>query len=77
MDVCVEVRGWSFGLWMKEGEMKGVGLWARVNAIDTLQATAITIWTKLGGRSREEVEAELVAVRKDLMNPGIHSYMPM
>jgi hypothetical protein len=26
VDVCVEVRRWSFGLWMKEREMKGVGL---------------------------------------------------
>jgi hypothetical protein len=37
----------------------------------------MTVLTRGGGRSKEEVEAELLAVRKDLMNPEIHSYMPM
>ena len=77
MDVCVEVKRRPFGPWMKERNMKDIGLWARANAIDALQATAMAVLTRGGGRSREEVEAELVAVRKDLMNPEIHSYMPM
>lgn len=57
--------------------MKDIGLWSRANAIDALQATAMALLTRAGGRTREEVEAELVAVRKDLMNPTIHSYLPV
>jgi hypothetical protein len=77
VDVGVEVKKWPFGPWMEEGRMKDIGLWARANAIEALQATAMAVLTRGGGRSREEVEAELVAVRDDLMNPEIHSYMPM
>jgi SAM-dependent methyltransferase len=78
VDVHVEVRRWPFGPWTKESrKMRDIGLWARANHIDALQATAMAVLTRGTGRTRQEVEAELVAVRKDLMNPAIHSYMPM
>ena len=77
VDVQVEIRRWPFGPWMKERRMKDLGLWARANAIDALQAAAMAVLTRGGGRTRQEVETELVAVRKDLMNKEIHSYMPM
>jgi hypothetical protein len=62
---------------MEERQMKDIGLWARANALDALQATAMAVLTRGVGRTRDEVEAELVAVRRDLMNPAIHSYMSM
>lgn len=77
VDVQVEIRRWPFGPWMKERKMKDLGLWARANAIDALQAAAMAVLTRGGRRTRQEVETELVAVRKDLMNKEVHSYMPM
>lgn len=77
VDVHVEVRRWPFGPWMKQRQMKDIGLWARANAIDGLQATALAVMTRGGGKTKQEVEEELVAVRKDLMNSEIHSYLPV
>jgi hypothetical protein len=45
-----------------------------------LQGTEVLIWlffTKRGGKSREEIEAELVAVRRDLMDLEMHGYIPV
>ena len=77
VDVQVEVRRWPFGPWMEEQRMKDIGLWAGANAIDALHAAAMAVLTRGGGRTREEVEGELVNVRKDLMNKKVHSYMPV
>jgi hypothetical protein len=77
VDVQVEIKRWPFGPWMEDAKLKEIGLWARANAIDALQAAAMAVLTRGGGKSKEEVELELVRVRKDLMNPDMHSYMPM
>jgi hypothetical protein len=77
VDVQERVFRWPFGPWMQEKKMKEIGLWARANAIDALQGVAMASMTRHGGKSKEEVELELVTVRKDLMNLKIHSYMPV
>jgi hypothetical protein len=77
VDVHVEVRRWPFGPWMKDKKMKEIGLWSRANMLDGLQATAMAVLTRGQGKTQQEVEAELVEVRKDLMNRAIHTYMPV
>ena len=56
VDVHVDIRRWPFGPWMQENKMKDIGLWARANHIDALQATAMAILTRGTGRTRRALK---------------------
>jgi hypothetical protein len=77
VDVIVEVRRWPFGPWEQDKKMREIGLWSRANALDGLQAVSMAVLTRGLGKTAAEVDVQLVDVRKDFLNPRIHSYLPM
>jgi SAM-dependent methyltransferase len=77
IDVQVQVHRWPFGPWMPGRKMKDIGLWARANCLDGLQAASMAVLTRGLGKTPQEVEAQLIQVRKDLLNQDVHSYLNM
>jgi len=68
VDIHVEVMKWPTGPWMEEERMKQIGLWWRTNQIRGWEAVQ-----RAGKFPGGDIEME--AVRKDVMNPDVHSYM--
>ncbi|KAH0421431.1 hypothetical protein CcaCcLH18_13429 [Colletotrichum camelliae] len=62
------------GPWAKEKDLKIIGRYSQAAVYDGLHANTIAPLTRGLGWSSTEVEIFLVQLRKDLMNPSIHSY---
>ncbi|KAJ0368271.1 hypothetical protein COL26b_010922 [Colletotrichum chrysophilum] len=62
------------GPWAKENDLKIIGRYSQAAVYDGLHANTIAPLTRGLGWSSTEVEIFLVQLRKDLMNPSIHSY---
>jgi len=75
VDVQVVVKKWPLGPWNKDKKLKELGIWVRANSLDGLQAVSMAVLTRGLGYSAQDVEMELVGVRKDLMNPSLHGYL--
>jgi hypothetical protein len=75
VDVQVEIRHWPFGPWHEDKKLKDIGLWSRANALEGLEAVSIATLTRGLGWTTEQVEALLEEVRKDFLDPAIHSYL--
>lgn len=57
--------------------MKLLGKITACNVLTGLEGFSLRPMMGFLGMSREEVEELLVGVRKDIMNPSIHAYIPM
>ncbi|KAF4829748.1 Secondary metabolism regulator LAE1 [Colletotrichum tropicale] len=62
------------GPWAREIDLKNIGRYSQAAVYDGLHANTIAPLTRGLGWSSTEVEIFLVQLRKDLMNPSIHSY---
>jgi hypothetical protein len=55
--------------------MKEVGMYQMMNFLDGLQALTMALFTRALGWKVADVENFLVAVRKDIKDKSIHSYI--
>lgn len=74
-DVHVEIKYWPIGDWMEEPRMKEIGKWMRLNMIEGMRSIARVSTAE--GRTKEDDEAEIAAVAKEIQDPDIHLYMPL
>jgi hypothetical protein len=65
------------GPWPKNRTLKVCGLWWRTIILDGLQPIALGPLTRGLGWRKEEVEAFLVGVRRDIKEGGHRAYMPL
>ncbi|KAM0550592.1 hypothetical protein ACHAPJ_008850 [Fusarium lateritium] len=70
-----EIKKVPVGPWPKDKNLKMIGLYNRSVIYDGLQAITMGPYTRGLGWTPEEVEIFLVRVRKDLMDPSVHSYV--
>ncbi|KAH7010598.1 S-adenosyl-L-methionine-dependent methyltransferase [Microdochium trichocladiopsis] len=72
-----KVFKWPINTWPKNPKHKEVGLWTLANIEGNLETISMALMTRGLGITREEVEAFLVGVRKDLRDRRIHAYWPV
>ncbi|CZR66026.1 related to methyltransferase [Phialocephala subalpina] len=65
------------GRWPKNRTLKAVGLCWRAILLDGVQAIALGPMTRALKWRREQVEMQLVEVRKGYMDEQVHSHMPL
>ncbi|KAK2028991.1 TAM domain methyltransferase [Colletotrichum zoysiae] len=70
-----EVKKVPVGTWPKDSRLKKIGNYCRAVIYDGLHAITIGPFTRGLGWSPAEVEVFLIQVRKDLMDPSVHSYV--
>ncbi|KAL1892180.1 hypothetical protein Cpir12675_004648 [Ceratocystis pirilliformis] len=60
--------------WPQDAQYKEIGRrWERI-LLDGMSGFSLALFNRYFGRSREEIEAQLVPVRRDISNPNIHAY---
>ncbi|RKU46650.1 hypothetical protein DL546_007964 [Coniochaeta pulveracea] len=60
--------------WPIDSRLKHIGmLWQR-NMLNGLSAFSLGLLSRFRGRTKEEIELELVGVRRDLFDPRMHAY---
>ncbi|KAK2470122.1 hypothetical protein H9L39_18270, partial [Fusarium oxysporum f. sp. albedinis] len=63
--------------WASDPRLKQVGwMWVR-NMLDGLSGFSYQLLNKTFERTSTKIEASLINVRRDLMSPRIHAYMPV
>lgn len=77
VDIQEEVFAIPGNPWAKGEEQKQLGALQMENILEGLYGLSIRLFTKYLGMTPQEVEAQLVEVRKDLRNRNIHFYYPM
>ncbi|KAF2093479.1 S-adenosyl-L-methionine-dependent methyltransferase [Rhizodiscina lignyota] len=65
---------WPMGTWPKGQKEKVIGRWMIINTNEFLDAIALSWYTKYLGWKKEDVEAFLVDVRKDMYDPAKYYY---
>ncbi|KAI9732799.1 MAG: hypothetical protein M1834_003737 [Cirrosporium novae-zelandiae] len=73
-NISEKVFRWPINDWPQDKHYKTLGLWARQNLLDGLQALSMKLFTLALGWKSEEVEVFLVDVRKEVMSRKIHGY---
>ncbi|RDW84508.1 S-adenosyl-L-methionine-dependent methyltransferase-4 [Coleophoma cylindrospora] len=68
---------WPLNRWPKDPKFKELGMWTNENFTGSLSGISMAICTRMLGMTKEETEAFLVDVRKDMMNTNMHAYFPI
>ena len=71
-----EVR-WTVGSWAKDPKEKEIGKWMVYNALEGIESAGMALFSRVFGWSKEEIEAFLESVRKDIRSKNAHYYCPM
>ena len=77
VDVVEHQFQWPFNTWPKGSYHKRLGMWYNQDMQDGLSGMAMATLTRAHNMTREQVEAFLVDVRRDINDKRIHSYLPM
>ncbi len=75
VNVQTRVHKVPVGPWARDKTLRTIGSYNRGVLWDGLQAITMGTFTRGLKWTREEVETFLVKVRKDLMDPSVHSYV--
>ncbi|TAQ83846.1 hypothetical protein B7494_g7830 [Chlorociboria aeruginascens] len=68
---------WPTNTWPRGEYHKSLGVWANADFQEGLEGFSLLALERAMGMSKEEVNALLVDVRRDLNDRNIHAYMPM
>jgi hypothetical protein len=74
VDVTEKVYKLPQNTWPKDLRLKQIGRFQAANMRDAIEAISLMLFTKVLGWSRDEMDALLASVRKDLNNRKIHAY---
>ena len=74
-DIHVEIKYWPFGGWMEDQRMKEIGKWLRINQIEAVRA--FSRGKRIEGWTKEDDEAEIVAMEKEMREAKVHVYIPL
>jgi hypothetical protein len=62
--------------WPKDSHLKQIGYMWGTNVLEGLAAFSYQLFNKAFERTSAQIEVSLIDVRRDLVNPRIHCYMP-
>lgn len=68
---------WPVGTWPKDPVFKKMGKLTLVNFLSGIEGFTVRLWTGALGMTLEDTTDFLVQVKKDVVNPNIHSYWPV
>ncbi|KAK2050119.1 S-adenosyl-L-methionine-dependent methyltransferase [Colletotrichum somersetense] len=77
VDVKLSSFKWPSNPWPKDPKFKELGAWNNENINNGLEAITLAPFTRALGWTKEEVDAFLPSVRKDLNSRSIHAYWPV
>jgi len=76
-DVVQEKFMWPENTWPKDKKLKEIGQWTLANIDGGLEDLSMALFTRVLGWTKQEVEAFLPGVRKNIKDRSMHTYMPM
>lgn len=68
---------WPLGPWPKGKREKRLGDLFLDDMIEALPAASLRLYTRVLGWEEERVMAFLEEVKRDMLDPSIHAYMPV
>ncbi|KAL8843927.1 MAG: hypothetical protein Q9176_001622 [Flavoplaca citrina] len=76
--VDVEVKEFKtpIGQWPQDEKMRETGAFQLVAMLEGIGGLTMALWTRFLGWKREDVEDELVKVKKEMQSKNVHSYWP-
>lgn len=77
VDIVVARFVWPSNPWPRDRKLKELGAWNHESMTSGLSGFFMAPMTRASGWSPEQVELEMVAVRKDFADRGVHAYWPM
>ena len=77
VNITVTHFKWPQNAWPREKKFKDMGIWCKENILQGLDGFTLAFHTRALGWTKEEVEAFLVDVRKEINDKNIHAYWPM
>ncbi|OLN96895.1 Trans-aconitate 2-methyltransferase 4 [Colletotrichum chlorophyti] len=77
VDVVEVKKTWPINPWPKNDPYQELGLWAQATSLQACEASALALFTRVLGWTREETLVFCATVRKDLQNTNIHGYWNM
>jgi hypothetical protein len=75
VDIVEKHFYWPCNAWPRGKKEKLIGLWTQQNLLDGISAMSMAVLTRGGGMTKEEVEVFLAAVKDNIQNRRIHSYI--
>lgn len=67
----------SNGRWPKGEHYKNLGRWNLQNMLDGIGGISMGVLTRVHGWTKEQVDALIVGVKRDLADRSIHAYLPV
>ncbi|KAL8810401.1 MAG: hypothetical protein Q9223_002469 [Gallowayella weberi] len=76
VDVVVKEFKIPIGQWAKDSKMREIGAFQLVAMLEGIGGLTMALWTRFLGWKKEDVEDELVKVRREMQSKSVHSYWP-
>lgn len=76
-DVVEVKRMWPLNEWPKDPKLKEIGKWSHASGLQGCEASALALFTRVLGWTREETLEFCSGVRKDINNTNIHAHWDM
>jgi len=76
-DLEIIEHKWPINDWPKGKRWKELGLWTLENVTTGLESFSYALFTRGLGWAKEDVDEFLVEVRRDLVDPAVHAYIPL
>ncbi|KAF4773972.1 hypothetical protein HER10_EVM0007297 [Colletotrichum scovillei] len=74
VDVAIQSDKWPSNAWARDPKYKELGMWNHENMSSGVEGFTMAAFTRIHNWTKEEVQAFLVDVRKDLKDRSIHGY---
>ncbi|KAH0430579.1 methyltransferase domain-containing protein [Colletotrichum camelliae] len=74
VDVVEEHRVWPVNDWPRNDELRLLGRWSQFDSLEAVESSALALFTRVLGWTREEVLVFCAEVRNELMDRSIHAY---
>jgi hypothetical protein len=68
---------WPLSPWPKGMHHKMLGMWFQQDLLKGLDGISMAVLSRGAGMTREEIQAMLIDVRKELEGRNVHAYMPV
>lgn len=77
VDVVEKHFQWPINTWPEGQRMKSLGSYYQEDLLGGLEGMSLAVLTRGLGMTKEEVVGLIREAKKDLLNKGIHAYLPM
>lgn len=74
VDVVEEYRVWPVNDWPRNDALRLLGRWSQFDSLEAVESSALALFTRVLGWTREEVLVFCAEVRNELKDRSIHAY---